>query len=180
MRLWQNHGAVSYALIKHSSFFVALALCCSHRNSEQAAAKLQQSCQPDRKSQYISVTRQQGPSSSQARDLGAVEPFSFQSLCPERTLGSKSFLEQLLFIFLFVYAKTGGLNLFTICNQAGKRMKSNFWLCNWLQNLLKHIVSYVSPSSLPTPSLPPFLPSFLPSFLPPPFLSFSLSLSLFP
>ena len=167
MRLWQNHGAVSCALIKHSSFFVApSSLLFSQKLREQAAAKLQQSCQLDKNSPYISVTRQQGPSSSQDRGWGAVEPFLFQHLCPERTLGSESLLEQ-SFIFLSVYAKTGGCNSYTTYNQAGKRTKSNFRLCSWFQNLLKSIISYLSSpsaflhsSSALFPPLPPPRPLF--------------------
>ena len=61
MRLWQNPGAVSCALIKHSGAFVApSSLLFSQKLKERAAAKLQQSCQLDRNSPYISVTRQRG------------------------------------------------------------------------------------------------------------------------
>lgn len=75
-RPWQNRGAVSCALIKHSSFFVApSSLLFSQKLQEQAAAKLQQSCQLDKNSPYISVTQQQGPSSSQAGGWGADELF---------------------------------------------------------------------------------------------------------
>jgi hypothetical protein len=78
MGLWQNHGAISCALIKHSSFFVVpSSLLFSQKLKEQAATKLQKSCQLDKKSQYISVTRQQGLSSSHIRGWGAVETFLF-------------------------------------------------------------------------------------------------------
>lgn len=170
MRLWQKYGAVSCALIKHSSFIVApSSLLFSQKLKEQVTTKLQQSCQLDKNSQYISVTRQQGTSFSQARSWGAVETFSFQSLCPRRTLGPESFLEQLWFIFLCVYSKTGGLNLCSTC----KRTKSNFTyaagcrISSNPQSASLLFLYFLSPSLSPSLlfSFPPILPSFLP-FLP--------------
>lgn len=81
MKRWQKPGPVSCTLIKQSSFIVVpRSPLFSQKLKEQAAAKLQPSCQLD-KSQFISVTRQQGPSSSQARGGGAVETCSWHSLC---------------------------------------------------------------------------------------------------
>lgn len=105
--LWQRHGAVSRALIKHSSFIVApRSLLFSQKRGEQTAATLQPSHQLD-KSQHIPVTRRQGSPSPHARGWGAVQTFSFQSLCQRGPLGQSRFYNSCLFSLVFTQIQVG-------------------------------------------------------------------------
>ena len=155
MKLWQKHGAVSCALIKHSSFIVApSSLLFSQKLRERAAAKLQPSCQLDKKSQYVSVTRQQKPSSSQAGGGGATETFSFQSLCGTGSPGPESVLQ--LFVFLCVSSQVA--QLVHHFQSGWERTKSTFQLLTWLQDLFKPVAGL--PSFFPSFSFPPTLHVF--------------------
>lgn len=164
MKLRQKHGPVSCTLIKQSSFIVApRSLLFSQKLKEQAAAKLQPSCQLD-KSQFISVTRQQGPSSSQARGGRAVETCSLQSLCQRGPLAR---VIPSAVVYLPVY----------LCKHRSAQLVHHLHFA-WKKEQ-NQILGYVADCRISfSPQLTTLLPSLLSSFLLPPFHLFSLPPSL--
>lgn len=158
MRLWQYHSADSDALIKHSSFFVApSSLLFSQKFEEQAAAKLQPSCQPDRKSQYLGVTGQRGA-------IFLINPSHFR-LCTQRGP-----LSQSLSLNIVAYLPV------RLCKDRRAQFGYHLQL-GWKKDKIKSLAMqrFEESSEAYSQLAFPFLPSFLSSLLPP-FLSLTLSL----
>lgn len=163
MKLWQKHGAVSCALIKHSGFIVAPSSpLFSKKPREGAAAKRQPSCQLDRRSQCISATRQRQPSSSQAGGGGSSWDFLRVESAPERNLGqSRSYRSCSLFYCVCMRRWVQPVRSF---QWGWERTQSNFCLLAWRPGLFKPLASL--PSFFPSFSFPPTLPVFpFPEFI---------------